>query len=121
MIGDCLCVFQYNRSTTDNISQIYQVPDKKWDYTGQNILSYLKTRGACGMNEWNNKCTEVRETDGKNHLEDLPLDGTVIKNVSYPFKAQWELYAPPTSTISNCAFCIYGCCAILRVDTDLFP
>jgi hypothetical protein len=36
------------------------------------------------------------------------------------FEAQWELYVPPVSTISNCAFHIYGSCYDSQCKQRLF-
>jgi hypothetical protein len=38
----------------------------------------------------------------------------------WPFKAQWELYVPPASTIDDSSFCIYVFRMFLSVNSDYF-
>jgi hypothetical protein len=52
------------------------------------------------------------------HQEDM--FSTVKNKYNYLFKAQWELYVPPASTITNSAFCVYGFRIIHSANRDYF-
>jgi hypothetical protein len=47
IIGDHQCVFRHNRSTTDQISYILQILEKKWDYNGMVYQLFIDFKKAC--------------------------------------------------------------------------